>query len=100
MKDVTQETSRPQFGAPNSISLRSGPDCPGRILVVEDDEDIRQLNSDALIHLGYQVDTAEDGVLAWEALNSQGYDLMVTDNTMPNMTGVELLKQLHGAGIS
>lgn len=71
-----------------------------RILVVEDDADIRRLNADVLTRHGYDVETAEDGALAWEALNGQSYDLMVTDNTMPNTTGVELLRKLHAADLA
>jgi DNA-binding response OmpR family regulator len=68
-----------------------------RILVVEDDDDIRRLNTEALIRHGYQVDAAEDGAVAWDALQHDTYDLLVTDNAMPKVTGVELLKKLHGA---
>jgi DNA-binding response OmpR family regulator len=67
-----------------------------RILVVEDDDDIRRLNTEALIRHGYQVDAAEDGAVAWDALQHNAYDLLVTDNAMPKVTGVELLKKLHG----
>jgi CheY-like chemotaxis protein len=66
-----------------------------RILVVEDDHDIRRLNTEVLAGSGYHVDAVEDGAVAWEILQRQNYDLMVTDNEMPNMTGVELLKKLH-----
>jgi len=41
---------------------------PHRILVVEDDTDIRQLNTEVIIGAGYQVDAAEDGAVAWDAL--------------------------------
>jgi DNA-binding response OmpR family regulator len=68
---------------------------PCRILVVEDELNIRQLNTAALIHSGYQVDAVEDGAAAWEALNVDSYDLMITDNNMPRLTGVELLKKLY-----
>lgn len=74
--------------------IQTGP--PHRILVVDDD-DIRRLNADVLIHHGYHVDAAEDGAIAWQVLNTGGYDLLITDNNMPKMTGVELLKKLHGA---
>ena len=70
---------------------------PHRILVVEDDRDLRQLNAGALIHCGYAVDVAEDGAAAWEALQANGYDLMITDNKMPKLTGIELLKKLRSA---
>lgn len=70
---------------------------PHRILVVEDDEDIRRLNTEVLIRHGYQVDAAEDGAVAWDALQLNRYDLIVTDNSMPKVTGVELLEKLHAA---
>ncbi len=77
--------------------FRVQPDPIQRILVVEDDADIRRLNTEVLSHYGYDVDAAEDGELAWAALTTQDYDLMITDNNMPKVTGVELLKRMHGA---
>jgi DNA-binding response OmpR family regulator len=71
-----------------------------RILVVEDDGDIRQLNTEALTQCGYHVDAAQDGAAAWDALQLNGYDLMVTDNDMPKVTGVDLLKKLHAARLA
>jgi len=78
-------------GAP----LQSQTSPPYRILVVEDDSSIRQLNSRALKRSGYEVDAAEDGAAGWEALNTDSYDLLITDNVMPRVTGVELLKKLR-----
>jgi acetyltransferase-like isoleucine patch superfamily enzyme/CheY-like chemotaxis protein len=72
---------------------------PRRILVVEDDQFLRQRNTTALTLSGYLVDTATDGAAAWEALNASRYDLLITDNGMPKMTGIELLKQLRSAGM-
>ena len=40
---------------------------------------------------------AEDGAAAWQALNRTTYDLLVTDNEMPKMTGVELIEKIHVA---
>jgi DNA-binding response OmpR family regulator len=68
-----------------------------RILVVDDDTDIRELSASALGYSGYQVDTAEDGAAAWTALQSASYDLLITDNNMPEVSGVELLKKLRAA---
>jgi len=82
--------------AANSVSQRQRNPRP-RILVVEDDPMIRKLNAEALIDSGYHVDVAEDGAAAWAALQLNSYDLMITDNGMPNVTGVELLKKLHAA---
>jgi DNA-binding response OmpR family regulator len=70
---------------------------PHRILMVEDDGEIRRLNVEALTCSGYHVDAAEDGAVAWETLQRNKYDLVVTDNDMPKVTGVELLKMLHAA---
>jgi DNA-binding response OmpR family regulator len=80
--------------APDS-ALMSDPALPvQRILVVDDDRMICQLNSDVLSSHGYIVDVAEDGADAWDALQFNTYDLMITDNSMPNMSGVELLKKI------
>jgi DNA-binding response OmpR family regulator len=84
-------------GEPAGMAASRQPDPRQRILVVEDDESIRRLNAEVLIYSGYHVDAAEDGAVAWEALQLNSYDLMVTDNNMPRMTGVDLLKQLHAA---
>ena len=68
-----------------------------RILVVEDDTSIRQLIPIALRDSGYYVDAAEDGAAGWEALQAGNYDLLITDNNMPRMSGVELVKMLRSA---
>jgi len=65
--------------------------------VVEDNRDLRQLNAGMLIHSGYAVEVAEDGAAAWEALQANRYDLLITDNNMPRLTGIELLKKLRSA---
>jgi len=68
-----------------------------RILVVEDDRIIRRLNAEVLMYSGYHVDAAEDGAAAWDTLQRNNYDLLLTDNDMPKVTGVELLKKLRAA---
>jgi DNA-binding response OmpR family regulator len=66
-----------------------------RILLVDDDFYIRELNAGVLIRFGYKVDTANDGADAWQALNGGSYDLLITDNKMPRVTGLELIKKLR-----
>jgi DNA-binding response OmpR family regulator len=66
-----------------------------RILVVDDDIVLRLLGATVLGHSGYQVDTAEDGEAGWEALHARNYDLLITDNNMPKVSGVELVKKLR-----
>jgi len=68
-----------------------------RILVVEDDDDIRSFNAEALTGCGYHVEAAVDGAKGWEALNASRYDLLITDNNMPKLTGIELIKKLNDA---
>jgi DNA-binding response OmpR family regulator len=71
-----------------------------RILVVEESADIRQLNAEVLVDAGYQVDVAEDGVAAWAALELNRYDLLITGQFLPKVSGVELLKKLHTARLT
>ncbi len=77
-----------------------GPNLRQRILVVEDDAAIRRLNTEILTQSGYHVDAAEDGAAAWDALQKNNYDLLVTDNDMPKVTGVELLQKVQAAGMA
>lgn len=88
----------PTASAPAPLAGQSGP--PPRILVVDDDENIRRYSSELLSRAGYAVDTAEDGAVAWAALQAGNYDLVITDNCMPNVSGLELLKKLHAAHLS
>ena len=86
-----------QTEKPTSAPPQREPNLRQRILVVDDDPSIRRLNSEVLTYSGYHVDAAEDGADAWDALQLNSYDLLVTDNDMPNVTGVDLLKKLHAA---
>lgn len=70
---------------------------PYRILVVDDDDSLRQLNTEVLSQNGYAVDAAADGDIAWEILQANNYDLLITDQKMPRVCGVELLKKLRAA---
>lgn len=81
-------------------ALQYSPNARQRILVADDEPDLRQLCSEVLIRIGYQVDSAEDGAAAWRALNNQRYDLLLTDNNMPRVTGVDLLRKVHAARLA
>lgn len=70
------------------------------ILVADDDEDIRRINTELLREAGYQVESVTDGAAAWDALQQNRYDLLLTDNSMPKMSGCELIENLKEAGIS
>ena len=82
--------------------VQSRPQPRQRILVVEDDTIVSQLYSEVLIRHGYLVDTAEDGEAGWHALRAvsyapDSYDLLITDNNMPKMSGVELIRKVRAA---
>jgi DNA-binding response OmpR family regulator len=87
----------PQTGEPGGVPTRCQANPSNRILVVDDDRDLCQLSADVLGRSGYQVDTAGDGSAGWEALLANNYDLLITDNRMPKISGVELVKKLRSA---
>jgi two-component system sensor histidine kinase and response regulator WspE len=70
---------------------------PHRILVVDEDHDLRRLYVEALAGPGYDVDAAEDGAAGWEALQANSYNLLITENDLPKLSGVELVKKLRSA---
>jgi DNA-binding response OmpR family regulator len=84
-------------GEPASTPPRREPNPRQRILVVEDDDAVRRVNTEVLIYSGYHVDAAEDGAAAWDTLQLNNYDLVVTDNDMPRMSGIELIQKLQHA---
>ena len=73
---------------------------PHRILVVDDDASIRRVIGEMLAHCGYRLDEAPDGAVAWEALHTAPYDLLITDHDMPRLSGIALIEKLNAARIS
>lgn len=65
-----------------------------RILVVDDEESIREFLEIMLKKEGYEVSTAEDGQKAKEVLQKKSFDMVISDLQMPNVTGIELLKHV------
>jgi two-component system response regulator PilR (NtrC family) len=65
-----------------------------RILVVDDEESIREFLEIMLKKEGYEVTIAEDGLKAKEILAKKSFDMVISDMQMPNMTGIELLKHV------
>jgi len=68
-----------------------------RILLAEDDDDVRLSLRLTLEAAGYQIDEVPDGESALAQLGAQTYDLLLTDLWMPHVGGVELLKQIRTA---
>ena len=67
-----------------------------RILVVDDEEGLREFMAEALMRAGHTVHVAADGQEALEKLRSQAFDLLLTDLKMPRIDGLELLRQIRG----
>lgn len=62
-----------------------------RVLLVEDEDDLRLLIGEALRMTGYRVSTAADGPHAVTAMEREVFDVVVSDVSMPNgMSGIEL----------
>jgi DNA-binding NtrC family response regulator len=68
-----------------------------RILVVDDDKNIVQVLRTRLLSENFEVDAAFSGVEALERCRGNHYDVMITDMKMPDMNGVELMKQIHAS---
>ena len=66
-----------------------------KILVVEDDLQIQELIKEFLKAQNYLVDTADDGVLGYEKVKNNEYDLIIMDVMMPNMDGYSLCKMIR-----
>lgn len=69
-----------------------------RVLVAEDDEDLRGLVTDILTQKGMQVSTAGNGAQALASLMEGRFDAAVLDVVMPGMSGIAVLEELKRSG--
>jgi DNA-binding response OmpR family regulator len=69
-----------------------------RLLIVEDDADVRQVLTDLLRQSGYEVDSFADGRDAMEKLTTDHYDLGIVDLGLPGMSGLDLVRMLRSRG--
>jgi DNA-binding response OmpR family regulator len=65
-----------------------------KVLVVDDDPDIREIVAAFLVAEGHHCDLAKDGVEALDKTNTGRFDAMITDFSMPRMNGVALASEL------
>jgi CheY-like chemotaxis protein len=81
---------------PAAVSSASFSTGYERILLVDDEEPITEMLRQILERLGYQVTARTSSVEALKAFQSQpgNFDLVITDTTMPNMTGIELCRAI------
>ncbi len=69
-----------------------------RILIIEDNKEIRELLKIGLEAEMYSVDTAEDGEKGSYIARTNDYDLIILDNMMPKKTGFDVCKEIRKAG--
>jgi len=68
-----------------------------KILVVDDSSTMRRIIKNTLNRLGYtELFEAEHGAEAWEILQQNDLDVLITDWNMPEMNGLELVKKVRG----
>lgn len=65
-----------------------------RVLLVEDDLITLKVYQRILTQWGYDINYANDGYLALQMLEDQAYDLLITDNQLPFMNGIELINRV------
>lgn len=66
-----------------------------KLLVVDDENNLRLVVQKELSRLGHTVDTASDGEKAWQELEQQDYDVLLCDINMPRLDGISLLRRLR-----
>lgn len=71
-----------------------------RILIVDDDDEIRELLEFDISHSGYFVDTASDGKEGLQKALNNSYDLILLDVMMPKMNGFDVCKNIRQAKLS
>ncbi|MGM9601290.1 MAG: response regulator transcription factor [Faecousia sp.] len=69
-----------------------------KILIAEDDRELRQLFSHVLVKHGYTVKGVSDGKEALDAIDNDYFDLIISDIMMPVVDGYELVRQLRDSG--
>ena len=80
------------------MTVRTTQSSRKKILVVEDEPQIRQLFEDLIREAGHDVETAANGRVALELIDQRQFDLIVTDVKMPEVSGPEFYAALKRRG--
>lgn len=85
-----------QTGALKRCDTRaSGPARKKRVLVVDDSITVREVERQLLLHRGYDVSIAVDGMDGWNKVRAEKFDLLVSDIDMPRMSGLQLVSAVR-----
>ena len=76
-------------------NLSVNPELNLSVLIVEDDEDIREVFREMFSDIGLKVNIACDGVEALESIKAKDYDIVFSDINMPKLSGVDLLEKIR-----
>ncbi len=100
MDKDSQDTSS-EVGITHSSLEGSEDKAPSRLLIIDDEEDVRMLLRDLLEESDYEVQTARCGEDALKMIRASTYDLVVTDLRLTGMHGLEVIKEVKAidAGI-
>src|SRR4051812_39183548 len=71
-----------------------------RLLIVDDDSDLRMLLAGYFRRIGYEVEEKESGAAAIEPAVTGNFDCFILDVSMPGMTGIDLLRRVRERGVS
>ncbi|MBS2012046.1 MAG: sigma-54-dependent Fis family transcriptional regulator [Deltaproteobacteria bacterium] len=96
----TTDSSAPSAGARAATvgpTLRHDGDEPVRVLIVDDEEALRNTLARVLRQRGIVADTAENGFAALDRLESRAFDVILVDVRMPGMTGTQFLQRVKAA---
>ncbi len=88
----------PAADAAQSVDHAPPAGDPPVVLVVEDDETLRELIADLLVGAGYTPRGAADGAEALAAIEAGGVDLVLLDRNIPEVDGVEVCRRVRAAG--
>jgi DNA-binding response OmpR family regulator len=89
---ISQEQAKPAPKAPPGLAMHQAAVRGARVLLVDDDDDVRRFVSELLGECGCVVRAEADGMAALAALEDGDFDLMVLDFAMPGMTGAEVAR--------
>ncbi len=88
---VTREVEKP-IGPPSTSTLSMAKTLEGSLLIVDDDEKVRNVLSHYLVQKGHRVVLADNGRRALELVEQPGIDLVLLDVQMPKLSGIEVLE--------
>ncbi|GHE93083.1 histidine kinase [Streptomyces fumanus] len=92
----TSATGAPAVPETGDAPYPSGPEVPARVLIADDNADMREYLTRILRGAGYQVEAVTDGREALRAVRADAPDLVVSDVMMPRLDGLSLVRELRG----